>query len=926
MRIKSAYLEGFLGILEGTSRNDITLDFEPGHLAGLQRYMLFGRNGSGKSTTINALTPFPSQGDDRSIIITPNRPGRKIITFQNGAREVKCDIRWSSKGKTSCFMYLDGSTDPLDLTAKGNIGEYLKAVDQELGVTPEFLKIGRVGSRVSGFLDLGPAQRKNYIGRFMPEVEEWSVMYKNISKRVSNMKNELRGLQVELDRIEARDELENSMARAHSDLSRLREELRRCDTVIGTAQGALDEMKPLRETIIGRIEGVNPASEEFNPIASAIQQAKQEADRATNRITRLITERPKLEGFTDIEVATAKAAELSTSIATMTGELTILRESRSAARGRLDAAIRAENTARASIARSANSTSSLEKLVVQRDTLQAKVAALSDTVSGMQAVPDDIQFDAVKKASDAIMSLKSDVADLINAFPNAEMMQLVTDQGLDTSDLRALAAAQVSTVRELRTRIDTLKARTVTMEAQSSFYSRLKSMHCNDARCPFERHVSQFTNITQEVEGKKDEVRTLEERINVAEALSQDYISTGAAVASVNSVYTRIKSYRPVLEAAGVWSHIANIREFYILLSQNSLDIENTLSVNSLLFRVAAHRDLKEETGNLESVQERIVNLEALRDAKVELDAILENAIQVRTQLEVEMTEVETRASSGERTVSTQEQALSLIQQLIDCHNAVETANARVNSLENASLELDAMRTRWEQAKADAANANNSRVSIVLSIQQADQTMAGAQLRLSRRDEFEERMASMQGRLSRAEAVAEACHPARGAPIEFLRDFLDSTRDTVNELLDVAMRGEFRIGFSLTDSEFRIPVAKGSGRTIPDVTEASEGQLALAKTVLSLALVKQTVQVQGGYNVICFDEIDGMLDRERNRERFAEIVERLSTELGLEQLLMISHNDNFAAAPAGIILFPGHSMPVNDESFLSNKLIIADFS
>jgi DNA repair exonuclease SbcCD ATPase subunit len=113
---------------------------------------------------------------------------------------------------------------------------------------------------------------------------------------------------------------------------------------------------------------------------------------------------------------------------------------------------------------------------------------------------------------------------------------------------------------------------------------------------------------------------------------------------------------------------------------------------------------------------------------------------------------------------------------------------------------------------------------------------------------------------------------------------------------------------------------------IRDVTEASEGQLALAKTVLSLALVKQTVQAQGGYNVICFDEIDGMLDRERNRERFAEIVERLSSELGLEQLIMISHNDNFAASPAGIVLFPGHAMPVTDESFLSNKLILADFS
>ena len=235
------------------------------------------------------------------------------------------------------------------------------------------------------------------------------------------------------------------------------------------------------------------------------------------------------------------------------------------------------------------------------------------------------------------------------------------------------------------------------------------------------------------------------------------------------------------------------------------------------------------------------------------------------------------------------------------------------------------MHERWDAVLTDRDDATAAKHDAVIAMQQADSALADARLRLSRRDEFEGRLADMQGKLTRAQAVADACHPARGAPIEFLRDFLDVTRDNVNELLDVAMRGEFRIGFSLTDSEFRIPVSKGSGRVIPDVTEASDGQLALAKTVLSLALVKQTVQAQGGYNVISFDEIDGMLDRERNRERFAEIVERLSAELGLEQLIMISHNDNFAASPAGIVLFPGHAMPVDDRTFLENKVVLARF-
>jgi hypothetical protein len=176
MRVKHAYVENYLGISEGTGRDSIEVDFSPAHVAGMQRILFFGRNGSGKTTFLNALSPFPTQGDDRSSIIVPGRAGRKVITFQRGDREIKCDIRWSAKGKTSCFMFLDGDDQPLPLTAKGNIGEYLKAVEQELGVSPDFLKMGRVGTRVNSFLDLGPGPRKNFIGQFLPELEEWAAM------------------------------------------------------------------------------------------------------------------------------------------------------------------------------------------------------------------------------------------------------------------------------------------------------------------------------------------------------------------------------------------------------------------------------------------------------------------------------------------------------------------------------------------------------------------------------------------------------------------------------------------------------------------------------------------------------------------------------------------------------------------------------
>ena len=926
MRIKDTYLEGYLGLLEGTGRNELAIDFAPAHEAGLSRIMLFGRNGSGKSTYMNALTPFPSQGDDRSSIIVPGRAGRKIITFMRGETEIKCDIRWSSKGKTSCFMFLNGSDQPLELTAKGNIGEYLKAVEQELGVTPEFLKIGRVGSRVSGFLDLGPGPRKNYIGNFMPEVEEWAAMHKNVSKRVSAMKQQLQGLQVELDRIEPREELENAMRRGEAELGRLRDEGSRLDTAIGAAQGALDEMRPSRARIIE--EAGIPLSDElvFNPIAALASAQEGVATRAEGQIAKLVQDRPRLEAFLEPSVAKAKASEIETTIAGLNGQLEALRSNRLDARGRLDTAIKAETEARNALTKATGSAAQLEALSVQAAQLEAKIIALRETANGMADVPDNLSFEEAKVASDALMGLEAEIADLRNGFPNGELLTVAVNNGMDSDALRGLAAGLQTTARDLRARLDTARARIGTIEAQVQFHNRFAGMHCNDPRCPFESHIGQFASASDELASKRAEVESLQTRAEAAANEARDAESAASAAKAVTAAHGRIRRFRPVLEAAGVWESVGPFAAFNELVASGAVVASQVLSVTKLLEAIGVKRDLSEAERTLEGVRERIIGLEALRDARAQLEESLERASANVTQVREEHAAADGRVSQVEQSVSVQEQALALIRQLINLHDSVDTAKVKAAALVESSTALEQMHGRWSDNQTALIEARGARDSVTLSMQSADRSLADARLRLSRRDEFEGRLAEMQGKLERATAVAEACHPARGAPIEFLRDFLDVTRDTVNDLLDVAMRGEFRIGFSLTDSEFRVPVSKGSGRVIPDVTEASEGQLALAKTVLSLALVKQTVQSSGGYNVICFDEIDGMLDRERNRERFAEIVERLSAELGLEQLIMISHNDNFAASPAGIVLFPGHAMPVTDESFLSNKLILADFS
>jgi DNA repair exonuclease SbcCD ATPase subunit len=922
VRITNCELHNYIGLVEGTSRSEIAINFEPAYEAGLRRCFALGRNGSGKTTLLNSLTPFPSNGDDRELIV-PGRNGRKLITFARGHNlpDITCDIKWSTKGKVTACMY-EGE-EIVRETAKGNQGEYLQAVKDYLGVTPDYLRMGRVTGRIGNFLDQTPGERKKFIGRFLPEVEEWAEMNKHAAKRLQLLKAQLSGLQVELDRIDSREELEASSRRAEADSSRLREELRRHDTRLGSARGAIAELEPARAEVL-RNAGVT-ATEEFNPLPTLASRKTGEAETAEARVETIIRERPTLERFRTLEAAQEKVAQVREGLGHARGVYESSTSRRSESRTTLDRAIQAETAATRSLRQAADSDTQLTTLASQAKELEGKVVALTEQADGLPGAPDGLTYDEVKATCDMLGNLEAELAAARSAFPTPATKETAAKAGLDDGVMLATESALASRCRELREKIDVARSRIATIEAQAQFHSRFSGMHCNDPKCPYERYVGQFATAAEELAGKKEEIERLEERLSSAEAERTDMTAARAAAKQALTLHARLRRHRSVLEAAGVWASVGPAEAFVELLCSTGTASAETLSARNLLQSLATKRELSEARRSLDSVREREENLRLLAAAKVELEAAAVRASEEVTAARAALAAADDTANKAQGSVNAQEAALKLLEQLIDLQQRAASARNEATRLFELSSGLEHLRDRWETAQAEASEATQLREETSTALGAAERSLGEARLRLGRRDEYEARLAEMAGKVRTSQLVAEACHPARGAPVEFLRDFLDSTRDGVNALLDIALGGEFRLGFVVSDSEFRVPVSRGSGRVISDVTESSDGQLALAKTVLSMALVRQTVMSTGGYNVICLDECDGPLDRERNRERFVEIIDRLMQELGVEQLFAISHNDCFHAAPAGLILLPGHAMPIDDPGFMANKIILGQF-
>src|SRR5699024_7206418 len=169
--------------------------------------------------------------------------------------------------------------------------------------------------------------------------------------------------------------------------------------------------------------------------------------------------------------------------------------------------------------------------------------------------------------------------------------------------------------------------------------------------------------------------------------------------------------------------------------------------------------------------------------------------------------------------------------------------------------------------------------------------------------------------------VVDSLNPKKDSiPLIFITNYLKDIAVSTNELLSVAYNNSFKIDFDLTDKDFFINVYKGNGTELKDIKEASQGETALTNISLSLSLLNKVSQ---DYNILYLDEMDSTLDS-NNRRRFVDVIDRQIELMGLEQVFLISHNDEFYSANIDLILLKGYEskIDINNEEMMQGKNVL----
>jgi DNA repair exonuclease SbcCD ATPase subunit len=219
---------------------------------------------------------------------------------------------------------------------------------------------------------------------------------------------------------------------------------------------------------------------------------------------------------------------------------------------------------------------------------------------------------------------------------------------------------------------------------------------------------------------------------------------------------------------------------------------------------------------------------------------------------------------------------------------------------------LNRKRHEMDQANAEIKPLKESRDQLVYSIKRAE--------------EYDAELQDYQGRYNTIETLKKYSSPTSGIQTIYMNLYMNKTLEMANDLLKYLFNGYLELlPYVINEDEFRIPVKHGNGMISDDISSCSTAQICMISMVVTISL---SLQSSGIFNIFRFDEIDGGLDTD-NRLYFFDTLKRMCSELGIQQMIVISHSIESNMNGVDVIKL---ATPSNIEYDLSGVNVIYDYN
>lgn len=913
MKITYLKMENLKNILAGMGKSKVEIDFSKGKN---DKILLLGGNGSGKSIILSSATPYRGTNDNRSVDPVEGKTGKKVIHFDHNGHKYEIEHFYGKNNKS--YIKKDGR----ELNENGNIRSFNTVMEEELEISPDYFAIGRLGDNVKNFINYPTAERKKYINKFIPNIDDYLIAYKNSSEKVTLYNKRLKSLNVQLEKyntldelLEVKKELEDEKETLGKEISKMEIQLESILNEIGKlSQDLMDKDNYSTEIIFNKHPQFKEMAGHYLP--GVINTIEKEALVIQDDLDVTYLKYPKLKGKT-LEDCKEKLNELSNKKKLLDVEL----ENIEFKVNHYKSQVNDSNSKMAEIKAKLNSFENMDvdQITEMKTELEGRYNDRRNLISHIKSDEFPITLEEAKLLKDDIKLLKRESGRVSESRGDLDE-KLFDKYKFDIDTLIGLYNTECDKKDKLEQNIAKLDKEMKEIYKESGLVKILEvSEHHDHAKeCPFVPMAMGVQDRVDGIDGMEEEMKSLHTQLNEV-------------------IIPRIEVIR---------NHIKYVKEFKEVIVNSiynerfeKLGIDKDDYMNTLLVTDSSKFDNKfaivdEVIGyytDLEEIKTLQTKLESIEsklelNRKIESDLItLNEELNVHDKTRVDSLSVLTEEINPEKeriekdikinTASTRiyevlEAKLTKLNNIMDVVNELKELSDEMKVIDGKMLEL---RDQKNQYIVDIDNKNAALNHLIGKLDKANRDYYLV-------ESINKELSDISSIYDKLLAVNTSLDPKKGIPLIFINNYLTDIAERANDLLDMAYKGDFFIKFEVNEKEFKIIVVKGDGTELEDISLASQGETAMTNTSLSLSML---ANITKGYNIMYFDEVDGTLDNE-NRRNFLSVLDRQIKTLGSEQTFIISHNNEFYSADVDLILLDKYEtkIDINDKQLMANKTIL----
>ena len=862
MKILKLRLKNVVQIVRGLGLYEFELDFsKTNNIFNI----LGGTNGSGKTSILNALSPFADE------VILADLKGEKelIISHKGNTYKIRHYYEPNKNGKHSVHSYISKkdkyTNETVELNPNGNVGDFKNTVEQELGINPYIMKLIKLGNDMTGVIKMTPVERKKYMSVFTADVDLYLARYKKVNADCTFLNKTLNGYKDKLKMLGDEESLTITLNQLEKDINEY----------VKTTNSLHNKFYMNEEKIKENKKLFN--EDEYNRL-------RKEIENATN--INIDEYREKYSDIIDKSMA---------EIISRKKELDILNNGMRNNMGSLN------NTKNILQEDVDDLNKQLEDLTIDRDRCDCNydLQEIDKLISEKKSIIDNISIRIKPEYSkyniDTILNIDkmfNNIGDELDAIYPQLSISEITNEDLDQS----LIQKKLLKLKSEQTDLNLMKnkAEYEIKNFNQDVRDILKNENCKN--CPLVKKHIEFSECNT-----VEQFEILLNGINMRLDRTNKMIEETYELSKIARIYTRIQDF------------ISNIdKELLKLLSINSDTIKNKIkSSYSMLidkYIVQSAIDNINLINDFNSEKEYLDTLYSQRDKAITLDIIstkIENVMDRLVDKNKNLISIGQSILKLKKDIENNTEEIKALEQISVYKSAkdkYESNKEELNRLDNYKNIINECEYNNDKITKEINNLNSERIiyekkrdKIIYIINQIHEI----------RDSIEK----YQDLYMEMKMVRDALSIKEGIPLRYVQRFLADTREIANEFIERTFNDNIRLGeFIINDKEFKMPL-EGHGQDNEDISTASSGERAIISLALSLALMKQS---KTKFKILYLDELDGPLDAEKRR-LFLHLLDEQVKEMKIKQVFVITHNNAFSDQPANLILLKDNDIEVNED-------------